>query len=117
MAMKKSKKSKITRKEAIKKFGKYAAMTAVGTFIILNPKKSAASSPPGDPWDWQNIYCNNLKLHCFFNLLIVRYNKVVYIVLSFFFIVGNLKSQCLNTVTTSSNQGGYFDESDLNTYW
>ena len=44
--------SKISRKEAIKKFGKYAAMTAIGTFIILNPKKSAASSPPGDPWDW-----------------------------------------------------------------
>ena len=52
MVTKKNKQSKITRKEAIKKFGKYAAMTAIGTFIILNPKKSAASSPPGDPWDW-----------------------------------------------------------------
>ena len=52
MAMKKNKQSKITRKEAIKKFGKYATMTAIGTFIILNPKKSAASSPPGYPWDW-----------------------------------------------------------------
>ena len=30
--------SGITRKEAIKKMGKYAALTAVGTFMILNPK-------------------------------------------------------------------------------
>ena len=29
----------ITRKDAINKMGKYAALTAVGTFIILNPKK------------------------------------------------------------------------------
>ena len=35
----KKKQTKITRKEAIKKFGKYAAMTAVGTFIVLNPQK------------------------------------------------------------------------------
>ena len=31
--------SGITRKDAINKMGKYAALTAVGTFIILNPKK------------------------------------------------------------------------------
>ena len=39
---------KITRKDAIKKMGKYAAMTAVGTFVILNPLKSQAQSnlPP-----------------------------------------------------------------------
>ena len=42
----KKKQTKITRKEAIKKFGKYAAMTAVGTFIVLSPQKSAAQSPP-----------------------------------------------------------------------
>lgn len=44
----------ITRKEAIKKMGKYAALTAIGTFIILNPKKAQASSPPdpgGNPFD------------------------------------------------------------------
>ncbi|MEH6535194.1 MAG: hypothetical protein V7719_02290 [Psychroserpens sp.] len=44
----------ITRKEAIKKMGKYAALTAVGTFLILNPKKAQASSPPdpgGNPFD------------------------------------------------------------------
>ncbi|WP_179318056.1 hypothetical protein [Winogradskyella helgolandensis] len=39
---------KITRKEAISKMGKYAAITAVGTFVILNPLKSQAQSPP-DP--------------------------------------------------------------------
>jgi len=38
----------ITRKEALKKMGKYAALTAVGTFMILNPMHSQATSPP-DP--------------------------------------------------------------------
>ncbi|WP_445749023.1 hypothetical protein [Polaribacter sp.] len=38
----------ITRKEAIKKIGnysKYAALTAIGTYLILNPKKAQAQSP------------------------------------------------------------------------
>ena len=38
----------ITRKEAIKKlsnYGKYAALTALGTYLILNPKKAQAQSP------------------------------------------------------------------------
>ena len=38
----------ITRKEAIKKighYGKYAALTALGTYIILNPQKAQAQSP------------------------------------------------------------------------
>ncbi|MDC1168179.1 hypothetical protein OAT36_04645 [Flavobacteriaceae bacterium] len=38
----------ITRKEALKKigkYGKYTALTALGTFIILHPKKAQASSP------------------------------------------------------------------------
>ena len=37
----------ITRKEAIKKignYGKYAALTALGTYLILNPQKAQASS-------------------------------------------------------------------------
>ncbi|MFK7780929.1 hypothetical protein [Psychroserpens sp.] len=38
----------ITRKDALIKMGKYAALTAMGTFIILTPKKAQASSPP-DP--------------------------------------------------------------------
>ena len=43
--------SGITRKDAIKKMGKYAALTAVGTFMILNPKEAQASSaPPGPGW-------------------------------------------------------------------
>ena len=41
--------NKITRKEAIKKMGKYAALTAVGTFLILNPKPAQAQSSPADP--------------------------------------------------------------------
>ena len=32
--------------------GKYAALTALGTFMILNPKKAQASSTPPDPGDW-----------------------------------------------------------------
>ena len=44
----------ITRKEAIKKignYGKYAALTALGTYMILNPQKAQAQSPvtPGAP--------------------------------------------------------------------
>lgn len=38
----------ITRKEAIVKmgkYGKYAALTAIGTYLILNPKKAQAQSP------------------------------------------------------------------------
>ena len=47
------KKTGITRKQAIKKMGKYAALTAIGTFAILNPKKAQASSAPPDPGeDW-----------------------------------------------------------------
>ena len=36
----------ITRAEALKKMGKYAAFTALGTMIILNPKTAQAQSPP-----------------------------------------------------------------------
>ncbi len=42
------KNKEITRKEAIKKignYGKYAALTALGTYMILNPQKSQAQSP------------------------------------------------------------------------
>lgn len=42
---------KITRKDAIKKMGKYAALTAVGTFVILNPLKAQTTSPPGPEGD------------------------------------------------------------------
>ena len=41
--------SGITRKDAIKKMGKYAALTALGTFIILDPKKAQASSASPSP--------------------------------------------------------------------
>lgn len=39
----------ITRKEAIKKMGKYTAFTAIGTIMILNPQTSQAQSVPPDP--------------------------------------------------------------------
>ncbi len=41
-------KEDITRKEALKKignYGKYTALTALGTYLILNPKKAQAASP------------------------------------------------------------------------
>jgi len=47
--VKKDKKN-ISRREALKKTGKYAVATAVGTFIILNPKQSQATSPPDPGW-------------------------------------------------------------------
>ena len=52
--MKQQSDNKITRKQALKKMGKYAALTATGTFLILNPKQSQAQSdipnPGGDPF-------------------------------------------------------------------
>lgn len=41
----------ISRSDALKKignYGKYAALTAVSTYMLLNPKKAQALSPPGD---------------------------------------------------------------------
>jgi len=38
----------ISRKAALKKigkYGKYAALTALGTYMILNPQKAQAQSP------------------------------------------------------------------------
>ena len=38
----------MTRKDAIKKignYGKYSALTALGTYLILNPQKAQAQSP------------------------------------------------------------------------
>ena len=40
----------ITRKDAIKKMGSYAAFAALGTMMILNPQKAQAQSQSGiDP--------------------------------------------------------------------
>jgi len=42
----------ITRKDALKKIGsysKYAALTALGTYLVLNPQKAQASSPISEP--------------------------------------------------------------------
>lgn len=49
----KNKIKKIDRKQALKKMGRYAGLTALGTFMLLNPKKAQAQSPvaPGDGWE------------------------------------------------------------------
>jgi hypothetical protein len=53
--MKNTKKTQeITRKDAIKKignYGKYTVLTALGTYLILNPQKAQAASgaSPDDP--------------------------------------------------------------------
>ena len=39
----------ISRKDAVKIMGKYAALTALGTFMILNPQKAQATSAPSNP--------------------------------------------------------------------
>ncbi|WP_075343889.1 hypothetical protein [Tenacibaculum agarivorans] len=49
-------KKDITRKEALQKignYGKYTALTALGTYLILNPQKAQATSPepPGGGFD------------------------------------------------------------------
>ena len=47
-----NKKQDITRKDAIKKignYGKYAALTTLGTYMILNPQKAQANSVPSGP--------------------------------------------------------------------
>ena len=42
---------KITRKEALKKGGKYAAFTAAAMLTVLSPKQSQATSPAAPtPW-------------------------------------------------------------------
>ena len=46
---KKENKDLISRQEALKKMGKYAGLTALGTFMILSPKAAAQSSTPPDP--------------------------------------------------------------------
>lgn len=53
MKTKNKNKTEITRKEALKKlgnYGKYTALTALGTYLILSPKKAQAQSPeaPGE---------------------------------------------------------------------
>jgi hypothetical protein len=45
----KSSTDEIDRKEALKKISKYAALTAMGTFLILNPQKAQASSHDTGP--------------------------------------------------------------------
>ena len=50
------KKTGITRKQAIKKMGKYAALTAIGTFTISNPKKAQAQSVAPNPGGWQETF-------------------------------------------------------------
>ena len=49
---KKENKDLINRKEAIKKMGRYAGLTALGTFMILSPKKAQAQSAPPDLGEW-----------------------------------------------------------------
>jgi len=41
------KKKNLSREEAIKKLGKYAVVTALGTFMLLNPQQAQAASPEG----------------------------------------------------------------------
>lgn len=54
--MKNVNKQGITRNEALKKignYGKYTALTALGTYMLLNPKKAQAQSPeaPGEGFE------------------------------------------------------------------
>ena len=51
---KKNLNNEITRKEALQRMGKYAALTAAGTFLILTPAKAQPGSgqdPGNDPFE------------------------------------------------------------------
>ena len=53
---KNTQKEEISRKEALKKigkYGKYAALTAIGTYTILSPKKAQANSPGAPGTDFR----------------------------------------------------------------
>jgi hypothetical protein len=42
----------ISRKDALKRmgnYGKYAALTAIGTYVMLSPQRAQASSVPSKP--------------------------------------------------------------------
>ena len=60
------KEKKINRKQALKRMGKYAGLTSIGTFILLNPEKAQAQSPltPGEGFQ-------NFKLNLIYSLKIV----------------------------------------------
>ncbi|MDB4174935.1 hypothetical protein N9766_01075 [Flavobacteriaceae bacterium] len=47
----------LSRGDAIKKIGGYAALTALGTFMILNPQKAQAASAPTDPGGGGGFAC------------------------------------------------------------
>ena len=49
MSQKNTKHKDITRKQALKKMGSYAAFAALGTMIMLNPQKAQAQSGPPFP--------------------------------------------------------------------
>ena len=49
---------KMDRKQAIKKMGKYAGLTALGTFAILNPKTAQAASPTSRPVKGDSAFFN-----------------------------------------------------------
>ena len=50
----KDNKDLISRQRALKKMGKYASLTALGTFMILSPKQAQAQSTPPDPGGFGN---------------------------------------------------------------
>ena len=59
MSQKNTDNKDITRKDAIKKMGSYAAFTALSTMIMLNPQKAQAVSgppfPPGQDFGGSNV--------------------------------------------------------------
>jgi hypothetical protein len=59
MSQKNTNNKDISRKDAIKKMGSYAAFTALSTMIMLNPQKAQAVSgppfPPGQDFGGSNV--------------------------------------------------------------
>ena len=61
MSQKETNKKDITRKDALKKMGSYAAFAALGTMIMLNPQKAQAQSGPPDPGLWWRQWSKRCK--------------------------------------------------------
>ena len=81
---KKTKNPSNTRKK-LSKMGKYAALTAVGTFMILNPKEAQASSaPPGPGWGGGKSSRNTWSKPSLSKPLTKRFEKLTFLVKNYF---------------------------------
>ncbi len=89
--MKNESNNKMTRKEALKRMGKYAALTAAGTFLILNPLRlkqvvlvlqiqAGIHLPANILWIYEGIFSSNYYTTSWHSFYFVVRNSNQYIV-------------------------------------